>query len=75
MQLDVNVSAKTCPLCGNENYCGNLVSGSDGGGCWCTSSDIAFPDSLLNQVPNDAKNKACICKSCALKHKRKIDGS
>ena len=31
--------------------------------CWCTR--VQFSERLLQQVPEAAKNKACICLRCA----------
>ncbi|MDO6720417.1 cysteine-rich CWC family protein [Psychrosphaera sp. 1_MG-2023] len=51
-------------MCNTDNQCGNLTNcGED---CWCTSPDITFTKELLNKVPDDLKDKACICKACAL---------
>lgn len=58
-----------CPLCGENNFCGNLSANNNGESCWCADSAITFPDSLLRQVSDVDKNKACICKACALAHK------
>ncbi|GAC21167.1 cysteine-rich CWC family protein [Paraglaciecola arctica] len=57
-----------CPVCGENNFCGNLSPSNKDEACWCMDSAISFPDSLLNQVSDADKNKKCICKACALKH-------
>jgi hypothetical protein len=62
------ISPENCPLCNKVNQCSNLSNSNKP--CWCTNEGITFPVSLLNQVLELAKNKACICKSCALKHKQ-----
>jgi len=64
----VNPNPTKCPLCGKLNHCGMASAENTGQPCWCMSSDIAFPNSLLTQVDNAAKNKACICRECALEH-------
>ena len=61
------ITPENCPLCGNNNYCGNLSS-SDNKACWCRDNKVQFPGSLLSQVSDADKNKACICKTCALSH-------
>jgi hypothetical protein len=63
------VSPENCPICGENNHCGNLSSDNESK-CWCASNDITFSDSLLKKVSNAAKNISCICKACALKHKQ-----
>lgn len=58
-----------CPLCGQNNFCANLSASSKDETCWCMDKSIKFPDSLLSQVSDAEKNKACICKACALSHR------
>ncbi|WP_332873982.1 cysteine-rich CWC family protein [Amphritea pacifica] len=54
-----------CPLCHQDNRCGNLSSCGSDASCWCRSPDISFPQTLLDRVPEEAKGRACICRSCA----------
>jgi len=61
-----NTSPDLCPICHKDNRCGNLSDCGSSTNCWCRSPEIKFSDKLLNQIPNDEKNKACICKACAL---------
>ncbi|WP_306307178.1 cysteine-rich CWC family protein [Alicyclobacillus acidiphilus] len=57
-----SMAAETlCPLCGMENQCGR-AAGCPPGSCWCDQS--VFPAALLEQIPLEARNKACICKHC-----------
>ncbi|PQJ55134.1 hypothetical protein BTO11_03205 [Psychrosphaera saromensis] len=37
--------------------------------CWCQDPNIQFPPELLQQVPDELKNKTCICQSCAMAFK------
>ncbi|MBW5446320.1 hypothetical protein GE107_09640 [Cohnella sp. CFH 77786] len=53
--------AKSCPLCGQDNGCGN-EAGKPEGDCWCTQA--TFPKEMLQLVPDDLRGKACICQSC-----------
>jgi len=69
LSREESIAPENCPLCGNNNYCGNLSSVDNSKACWCTDIKMTFPDSLLNQVPDPDKNRACICKACALGHK------
>ncbi len=56
------VDPSRCPLCGRPNGC-LLAAHPDGGGrCWCFS--MRFPPALLARVPERARNRACICRSC-----------
>lgn len=34
--------------------------------CWCMT--IAVPQELIDQVPEKARNKACICKNCVMQY-------
>lgn len=52
---------KTCPLCGENNNCQHGK-----GDCWCTN--IKIPNHILDMVPKDKKDKACICKTCIDKY-------
>jgi len=52
-----------CPLCGEPNNCAmaecDKVSDMP---CWCKSEE--FPLGLLNRIPKDVRNLACICQNC-----------
>jgi hypothetical protein len=61
-----NIDPAACPLCNKNNKCGNIASCESNKGCWCSDPAIQFPDDLLAKIPSEMKNKACICKSCAL---------
>ena len=54
-----NPESNRCPLCNQANHCG-LISGEEP--CWCANRVI--PKSLLEQIPEQLKNKACICNQC-----------
>jgi len=64
----VNPDPTICPLCGKNNRCGMAQSSGNDQPCWCMSGEFSFPDSLLNEVTDAAKNKACICRECASRH-------
>ncbi|OBZ15959.1 cysteine-rich CWC family protein [Bacillus sp. FJAT-26390] len=55
-----------CPICGKPNECGIKAVQEEAADCWCFREN--FPKSLLQQVPEADRNKACICKSCAMAH-------
>ena len=55
-----------CPLCGQPNQCAMEIERATGvrqPPCWCMEVD--FTAELLAKVPQDAKNRACICAACA----------
>ena len=49
-----------CPLCGESNACGNLAGAPT---CWCSTATI--PREVLERVPDEAVNLACVCARCA----------
>lgn len=55
-----------CPLCGSDNQCANVrqqKTGVQQEPCWC--SHARFDATLLARVPENARNKACVCVRCA----------
>lgn len=61
------VNPGNCPICGNDNRCGN-IAGKAHGACWC--SKAFFPEEIFALVPPDQRRKACICQSCLEKFKK-----
>jgi hypothetical protein len=53
-----------CPLCGQPNGCPLCGTSAYKGPCWCTS--VSIPDELLLRVPEDMRNRACICQACVV---------
>ncbi len=52
-----------CPLSGQPNACAMATPGqANSGPCWCTR--VEFSADVLKQVPEAARNKACICAAC-----------
>ena len=60
--LEPWVNEKICPICGKDNNCQ-----SDEEECWCFHIEI--PKGILELVPEDKREKTCICKSCIEKYK------
>lgn len=58
--MTATVRSDLCPLCGGPNACG-LAEGNVK--CWCFSVSIA--KEALAQVPEEARDKACLCRCCA----------
>ena len=57
-----------CPLCGQPNACAMAtpkIEAEATAPCWCTL--VPFSADLLKQVPEAARNKACICAACVAK--------
>ena len=53
-----------CPLCGRANDCQQASCDAYKGLCWCER--VTFPDELLERIPEEARNRACVCRSCVL---------
>jgi prepilin-type N-terminal cleavage/methylation domain-containing protein len=51
-----------CPLCGAPNDCQLCATAAYKGPCWCVSAE--FPAALLARVPEEFRNRACICRTC-----------
>ncbi|MCW3490313.1 cysteine-rich CWC family protein [Dethiobacter alkaliphilus] len=60
--MAVEGEERICPLCGQDNNC----QYGEEGNCWCINYKI--PQYILDMVPEDKKNKSCICRSCIEKH-------
>lgn len=61
-----NPDPLVCPLCGQPNACPNLGTADISRSCWCNDPALSFPTELLEQLPAEAKGKACICRACVL---------
>ena len=60
--------AFVCPLCQQNNACGNLAIADNSQSCWCNNPSIRLPKALLETVPEALRGKACICQTCALSY-------
>ncbi|ORU92880.1 MAG: hypothetical protein A6F70_04060 [Cycloclasticus sp. symbiont of Bathymodiolus heckerae] len=60
--MNTTINEKECPLCKELNHC--MVNSSEP--CWCI--DKSFPQTLVDSVKPELKNKACICARCADLH-------
>lgn len=66
MQVIPAVNPRLCPLCGQVNLCAMEVARATGvkqPPCWCT--EASFDAALLASIPEQARDKACICAACA----------
>ena len=61
------VDEKRCPLCGEGNACG-MAAGK--GTCWCKA--LKIPAEVLERVPAEARDTACVCERCATGTKRAL---
>ena len=65
-----------CPLCGQPNACAMAtpkVGAEATAPCWCTL--VPFSADLLKQVPEAARNKACICAACVAASEQPSQGT
>ena len=60
--------ANQCPLCGGANECQLCSPAAYKGSCWCARVEI--PGELLARVPENFRNRACICQMCIEKFQR-----
>ena len=54
-----------CPLCGGPNACQLCSPAAYKGQCWCAQVEI--PAALLARVPENLRDRACICRRCVEK--------
>lgn len=66
------INPNICPLCKENNRCMNVSCSELSQTCWCKNPEIKFPESLLKKIPDISRNKACICKACALAQGEKL---
>jgi prepilin-type N-terminal cleavage/methylation domain-containing protein/prepilin-type processing-associated H-X9-DG protein len=59
-----------CPLCGGANECQLCSPAIYKGQCWCARA--AMPAELLARVPENFRNRACICRACVEKFHSEI---
>jgi hypothetical protein len=59
------VNPKICPICHNNNHCGNEAGLQT---CWCRN--FSFPDGIFKLV---TEHKACICRECLMKYNKLED--
>jgi prepilin-type processing-associated H-X9-DG protein/prepilin-type N-terminal cleavage/methylation domain-containing protein len=57
-----------CPLCGAANGCQLCSPAAYKGSCWCAR--VEMPEPLLARVPENFRNRACICRDCVEKFQR-----
>ena len=53
-----------CPLCGGANGCLLCSPAAFQGACWC--APMGIPAALLARVPENFRNRACICQKCVV---------
>lgn len=61
-----------CPLCGQTNGCQLCSPATYKGPCWCATAEM--PVELLALVPENARNRACICVNCLEKFHARQSG-
>ena len=54
------MDASICPLCGEPNGCAIVEGKSE---CWCFTATV--PEAVVARVPDDDRNRRCICQRCA----------
>lgn len=54
------VDPRRCPLCKEGNACGMAEGAAT---CWCFSTPV--PAEVIDRVPAEARDLACVCRACA----------
>ena len=65
MNAPLSFNPAACPLCGGANDCQLASPVAYKGPCWCAHEE--FSAELLARVPENFRNRACICRSCVEK--------
>jgi Cysteine-rich CWC len=71
--MNTPATANLCPLCGRVNLCAMEIEHETGvkqAPCWCTAAK--FDTDLLERVPAEKRNLACICAACAKSNEDKL---
>jgi Zn-finger nucleic acid-binding protein len=55
--------AFVCPACGASNQCAVAAAGRFDVDCWCKG--VIFDKAALERLPQNQRNKACLCPKCA----------
>ena len=66
MQAFTSPDPTRCPLCGKPNQCAMEVereTGKKQPPCWC--SQVKFEPGVFDEIPQEARGKACVCGACA----------
>jgi hypothetical protein len=58
--MNTGIDPRRCPICGADNHCA-VACGR--GACWCFTRHI--PDAVLEKIPPEARERACVCETCA----------
>ena len=58
--MTAHIDPARCPLCHRPNACA-IVTGR--GVCWCFA--LKLPEAILDRIPPEAREKACLCERCA----------
>ena len=56
-------AADRCPACGSSNACSLADPRTADQACWCFS--VSIDPALIQALPDELRNKACLCPRCA----------
>lgn len=54
------IDPRRCPICRRDNHC---AAAEGRAACWCFARSISRD--VLERIPPQARDKACICPDCA----------
>ncbi len=66
--MTADKSKSLCPICGKPNGC-HMAQGAPADTCWCMETPI--PETLLSEIPEAHRGKACVCRTCVETHHSK----
>jgi hypothetical protein len=58
-----SIDPDCCPVCGFGNSCSLADPRTAAQPCWCFS--VSLDPAVLEALPLDVRNKACLCPRCA----------
>lgn len=68
MSLPTFINPGLCPLCGGPNACQPCAPAAGKDPCWCFN--VTIPEALRARVPENSRNRACICQACVEQFQR-----
>ncbi|MCF5706358.1 helicase [Pseudomonas syringae] len=60
---NTSIDPNLCPVCGFSNQCSLADPRTLDQPCWCFSESI--DPAVLKALPDEVRNKACLCPRCA----------
>ncbi|MGH7528365.1 MAG: cysteine-rich CWC family protein [Gemmatimonadales bacterium] len=62
-----SIDPSRCVLCGQENHCA-IAADPHAATCWCFTERV--PAELRIRIPDELRNRACVCRRCITLNRR-----